>query len=258
MLPENVDIEKSKNETEQAPQEKPRADQGPQSVKSNIGIFITAAVTLVGILVSGVQVYVVNVNNKREMEAKERETAITTAKFLNENRNQIFSSNQEDREQIACLIQASFKNDVCDRLFGKLASSATDTNRRDFWRRYLSIMQKSVQAGTTTAHASVNDKAGDEPITPQAKADPVPDSNLYNFSIWLDLSDRQKKLIRQVVYKFDHPSFKLKKQTKTDPTDGFKASYTGWGAIDSVPITVTYNDGHTANVDLEMIKALNW
>jgi hypothetical protein len=213
------------------------------------------------------EIVVTTLRNNQESDRLEKQHAkdwsLQVAKFLNDNRNQIFSRNNEDRENIACVIQSTFPSDVCDRLFGKLASSSNDQNRREFWRKYQTILPDSTQINDNTSNktitgANVNENIKDEPISPRVNAEPIANTKLYNYTIWLDLTDKQKKQIHEVEYQFDHPSFKQKTQVSSDAKKGFLVSYKGWGAIDSVPIKVRYNDGHSAGTDLDMIKALGW
>lgn len=243
--------------------------------QKHFGAIITAVVSLFGMVVAGTQVWIADIGKTQQEEiAKlsrdqessrlerqhEKDWNLQVAKFISEHRKEIFSGSKSEREQIANIMRATFPPNIYNVAFGKFAGGSTDQNAREMWRGAQNILP------ITTSGAGSSKIQGASPavdtLIPKVTASPVAESSksnpLYDFRIWLDLSETQKGQIREVEYKFNHPSFSQKTQVSTDATKGFQVGYRGWGAIDSVPIKVTYRDGQIASASVDMLKALGW
>lgn len=70
----------------------------------------------------------------------------------------------------------------------------------------------------------------------------------YNFSLWIDLPEELKPAVQKVSYYLNHPSFSQKVNEVSDPSTGYRFSYTGWGCLQSVYITVYLED---RNIEIE-------
>lgn len=78
-------------------------------------------------------------------------------------------------------------------------------------------------------------------VVPNAEYSKIGDKR-YNFSIWLDLPRELQGKVQKVTYFFNHPSFTRKENDVADPSGGFRFSYTGWGCLNRVYITVWMED----------------
>lgn len=99
-------------------------------------------------------------------------------------------------------------------------------------------------------------------VEPRAEAKPVPGgetpggTQYYDFSIWLGLPSREAGRIGRVSYEFNHPTFTQPRASSTNPADGFRVSYRGWGCLNSVIIQIETTDGSTERIDFDMCKEL--
>lgn len=99
-------------------------------------------------------------------------------------------------------------------------------------------------------------------VIPRAKYEVVPgmstrggDGRVFDFYLWLDFYAGEKPNIRKVSYEFNHPTFPEKTFTSTDPSQGYRVSYRGWGCLRSVIITVELADGRSEKIDFAMCDA---
>jgi hypothetical protein len=69
----------------------------------------------------------------------------------------------------------------------------------------------------------------------------------YNFSLWVDIPEALRPSVKRVSYYFNHPSFSQKLYQVTDASTGYRFTYSGWGCLANVKITV-----HLENRDIEI------
>jgi hypothetical protein len=81
---------------------------------------------------------------------------------------------------------------------------------------------------------------------------------LYDFSLWLDVPEGRKHEIASVEYEFNHPTFVQKTQRSSNPSDGFRVSYLGWGCLQSVLVRIHLKDGSTTTIDFDMCEAVGF
>jgi hypothetical protein len=81
--------------------------------------------------------------------------------------------------------------------------------------------------------------------------------NLYLFRLWIQISGEMKKDAKKVEYYFNHPTFVRKNVVSENPANNFEISYTGWGCLSSVGISVSWNSGAPpSKIDFNMCDAL--
>ncbi len=78
----------------------------------------------------------------------------------------------------------------------------------------------------------------------------------YKFSIYVNSTPEVIQAIREVEYRFDHPTFQQQTQTASDRTDAFAVRYVGWGCLTRVGITVRMQEGVEHTFDFNMCKSL--
>lgn len=78
----------------------------------------------------------------------------------------------------------------------------------------------------------------------------------YKFSIMVNSTPAVLNAIREVEYRFDHPTFNQKVQVASNKDDGFAVRYVGWGCLNRVGITVRLQDGVEHTFDFNMCKSL--
>lgn len=84
----------------------------------------------------------------------------------------------------------------------------------------------------------------------------TPDGPEYKFSIYINSSKDGLQTIKDVRYNFNHPTFTNKQVEVDNPQDRFLYSYTGWGCLTSVGVTVELKDGTSKNFDFNMCRSL--
>jgi len=77
----------------------------------------------------------------------------------------------------------------------------------------------------------------------------------YNFSLWLDIPRELQGKVQKVTYFFNHPSFARKENDATDLSTGFRFTYTGWGCLNRVYITV-WMESQNLEIEFSMCDAL--
>jgi len=80
----------------------------------------------------------------------------------------------------------------------------------------------------------------------------------YDFSLWIELPRERRAEILDVVYEFNHPTFRQKAQRSTNPEEGFRVRHIGWGCLSSVIITVNLRNGSSSSIDFDMCAELGW
>ncbi len=80
---------------------------------------------------------------------------------------------------------------------------------------------------------------------------------IYKYSLWLEAPPAEKAKIARVSYFFNHPTFIHKTQASSNPEEGFRISYNGWGCLSSVIITLALKNGPEQKIDFNMCGALD-
>jgi len=80
----------------------------------------------------------------------------------------------------------------------------------------------------------------------------------YDFSLWVDVPRERKMEVVEVVYEFNHPTFRQKTQRSSNAEDGYRVEYTGWGCLSSVIVTVHLRNGSSSSIDFDMCAELEW
>lgn len=233
----------------------------------HLGVITATVVGLLGIVVSGAQVWVAQITRDKEIEITrlkndqdarrlegqhEKDWNLQVTKFVYDNRQGIFAGSETEREMIANLLRATFPPDVYDKIFGRLAASTRDKDTKAFWERSQAILANPATGET----ASITPKVTAEQVDRISK---TTRSYMYRFSIWLDVAPAERDTIREVQYYFDHPSFGADaRKISRDAQRGFPTGYEGWGAISSVDVKVIHKDGRTQALNVNMIRALGW
>jgi len=78
----------------------------------------------------------------------------------------------------------------------------------------------------------------------------------YKFSLYINSSKEGLRTIKAVQYQFDHPTFRIRNVVVDNPKEQFLYSYTGWGCLTSVNVTVQLNDGSSKKIDFNMCRSL--
>lgn len=79
----------------------------------------------------------------------------------------------------------------------------------------------------------------------------------FTFRFWLTGPAERLGQIREVVYYMDDPTFKQKEYRSREASSGFAQSYTGWGCLVNVGVTVNYMDQAPERFNVDMCAALN-
>lgn len=116
--------------------------------QKNLGVVLTAAVSLAAVIVSASQVWVADVNRSRELElaniqkAKELELArlegerrwkLDLTDFLFRNKQAVFSGDQVERERVRNVLLVTFPPEITGAVFEKLEATAPEEEKTT-WR----------------------------------------------------------------------------------------------------------------------------
>jgi hypothetical protein len=133
----------------------------------NTGTVITAAVSLVAIIVSLGQVWVAKITKDKELqvtslqkklemelldkqkekelalaeEQRKREWNLRAAKFVTENRNAIFGGNSNEQELFAKLIPTIYPKEISDSLLDKLIAVSSPRTKRTWQKQRFHVEQ---------------------------------------------------------------------------------------------------------------------
>jgi hypothetical protein len=78
----------------------------------------------------------------------------------------------------------------------------------------------------------------------------------YRFSLLINTPPATLNEIAKVTYRMNHPSFKRPINEVTDAASRFAYTYTGWGCLNSVKVTVQLKSGVTHDFDFDMCRSL--
>lgn len=261
-----------------------RVKQEQRFTNKYLAIILTSAISLAGVMVAFSNVKVAQVARDREIEITKDQHKKTLdlelSKLLSQNSEKI-NGDEVQRNLLRTMIITAF-SDKANRIFEALSNAATGDNRQ-YWRSQGNLFAVATKGDTNrdlVAGAIKNvpakispptlpdDGSGAKKVAEEQKIEPrvkekllkkVNGTEIYNFSLWLNIPENKKGQIKDVTYIFNHPSFgRYNRRSSTNEGDGFHAGYEGWGAIDDVTININFKDGTKDTRRLNMIKALGW
>jgi hypothetical protein len=260
-----------------------------------LAIILTSAISVAGLIVGYSNIKVAQMSKEKELEITrqhhEKDLDLELTKLLSQNSEKI-NGNEDQRNLLRAMIITAF-SDKANKIFEALSNAATGDNRK-YWRGqsnlFAGVTAKDTQSplftgvtkGDTPSNlvagvknnnlsnippsnieniASETKKVADiqkiEPKVKESVLGNIRGTEIYNFSLWLDIPKDKKGKIKEVSYTFNHPSFRThKRRSSSNESTGFSISYEGWGAIDDVAIEILYKDGNADKMHLNMIKAL--
>lgn len=77
----------------------------------------------------------------------------------------------------------------------------------------------------------------------------------YNFSLRVDIPEALKPSVKKVSYYFSHPSFSQKLYEVNNPSGGYRFTYSGWGCLVTVKITV-FLENRNIEIEFYMCDAI--
>jgi hypothetical protein len=193
----------------------------------------SAAITLLGVIIVGgaflFSLYQLNNLNDR---IEEKRAVLDSLTFLSEQKQKqidVLRANTRELEQsyteLGNAVKAS-KNQKLERVFAQAVPLIAVTKAHA-----QAIPNNRVREGTRSS---------------------------YDFSLWLEIPPQRTAEVRSVSYEFNHPTFANKRLESSNPADGFRVGYTGWGCLSSVIITLNIRDGSKATLDFDMCRDLGW
>lgn len=139
----------------------------------------------------------------------------------------------------------------------RLAQEETAQRQRlaDMQRQYETLKASTEQlyaVRVTPGNAVYELKA-----TAQATGEKYRDGKpIYNFSVYVKSPQSTLESIRSVHYRFDHDTFRQKEYVSKNRAERFAVSYTGWGCLGKVDVTVSLVDGTEQEFDFNMCRSL--
>lgn len=130
-------------------------------------------------------------------------------------------------------------------------------------RKRLADMQRqyeTLKASTEQLYAvrvTPENKVYELKATAQATGEKYGDGKpVYNFSVYVKSPQATLAGIRSVHYRFDHATFRQKDYVSENRGERFAVSYTGWGCLSKVDVTVRLVDGTEQEFDFNMCRSL--
>lgn len=118
--------------------------------------------------------------------------------------------------------------------------------------------KRPARPGASAALAPVRPLAAVD-IKPVVEAPEVEGKHgIYDFSISLRIPPEQRDHVRKATYTFNHPTFKRRAQSSTQPENGFRVGYRGWGCLNEVGVTLDLDDGGQVVLSINMCSQLGW
>lgn len=81
---------------------------------------------------------------------------------------------------------------------------------------------------------------------------------VFELTARLEIAASLPRPISKVVYEFDHPTFNQKNMESHEASYGYAVTYKGWGCLNTVGVTVYFDDGTTTKLFFDMCAALGW
>jgi hypothetical protein len=182
-----------------------------------------------------------------------------------DNDKKLFSSDEKERSAAISIIKTALPPDLYNNILGLAAAQSKTMEAKDQLR---SAQDLNLDYGNAIPAAPT-------PASPQAASSNAVNSVAalpinftveavetkkrgYKFNISVNADAETKSKIDKVEYFIDHPSFKIKNYSSSDPGTNFSMSYFGWGAVDEVIVTVKLKNGTTQTATINMIRDLGW
>jgi len=78
----------------------------------------------------------------------------------------------------------------------------------------------------------------------------------YKFTIFVNSTPAVLDSIKEVEYKFNHPTFNKQTEIARSAEDKFSTQYIGWGCLRSLSVSVLMKDGTSRSFEFNMCKSL--
>jgi hypothetical protein len=246
---------------------------------------LTFAIYVVGVLTAGVQLFI---QFQKEKEAKDtakeqsvyqqtlqtsrhqQDLSLQFAKVMAEHQDKMFSKDEAKRSQFIELVKTAFPEETYAKHFVYVAKKTLDEGTKTQYTNAIPVADEKATEkdrinpidktklkalSVSEGKASTPVPTGDE-LKGDVKAYEI-STNKYKFVLQIVASETVKQSIAEVVYKFDHASFK-KTYRSSDQSSNFAQSYVGWGATE-LQAVVSFNNGRKSEVIvINMIQLLGW
>ena len=140
---------------------------------------------------------------------------------------------------------------------GRLAEEEAAQRQRlqDMQRQYETLKSSTEQlyAVRVTPQNKVYELKATAQATGEKYADGKP---VYNFAVYVKSPETTLAGISSVHYRFDHATFRQKEYVSKNRAERFAVSYTGWGCLSKVEVTVKLADGTEQEFDFNMCRSL--
>ena len=167
----------------------------------NLGILISASISLAAVLVSLGQVWVAKISKDKELEVAafqtvaeierlkkqkdeelalqraeyERQWNLSRAKFITENKQTLFAGSAQELSRMSYLIEMLFPADIAFGMFQDLRSTAESSERKIVWSEAQTrVQERSHVSSNTQSSAPANRGAQPETSTTPSNQTPTP------------------------------------------------------------------------------------
>lgn len=140
-----------------------------------------------------------------------------------------------------------------NRLAGEEA--AQRQRLQDMQRQYETLKASAEQL--YAVRVTPENKVYELKATAQATGEKYGDGKpVYNFAVYVKSPEATLAGISSVRYRFDHATFRQKEYVAKNRAERFAVSYTGWGCLSKVAVTVKLADGTEQEFDFNMCRSL--
>lgn len=163
----------------------------------------------------------------------------------------------ENKRQIE--VSTKNLNRLNDSIEGLKTSLQVSSDSLAFAKKDVELMKSSIESMAGEAAK----------IKPQARSKTLfghkdgQGRQLFEFSIWLDVPKQLRKNIASVTYKYNLPDegpsplSGAQSMMVSDPTSGFKTSYTAWGCVRNVIVQVRFKSNFSTPIFFDYCRLLD-
>ncbi len=138
--------EKNKIESQKLKFEKYKFDNSNKFISKNLGVIITAMLSIATISVSFIQFYKAQTTKKIELDIEKTRLSMTevesnrryrldVTKFIMDNSETIFNGTLLEQERMKNVMLASFPPDINERIFANIKATKNDSLSQDVWEQ---------------------------------------------------------------------------------------------------------------------------
>jgi cell division protein FtsB len=110
--------------------------------------------------------------------------------------------------------------------------------------------------GLYAVHVTDANQVFEVKATAEATGRQTSNGSEYLFAAFINAPPETLASIREVEYRFEHPTFRKPVQVANDRATAFRVEYSGWGCLEDVGVTIRLRDDSSQDMRFDMCKSL--